>query len=190
MTEDHATFVRGVEKLSKLTPAEMRVAVRIIERIAKGNATIGPLEARLGTGVDWRGERQQELDDAIIYEAIEEEERALLRIVAGVEIAPIPVRREQVKCLRCKTWFRSPTERHAHENECDGGEGRPLCCFTCLYHFEERYERGGSQRPAWALWNKHLDGGGSWVECVRCRATHPTCWSKLRHVGGCSEAES
>lgn len=59
--------------LSGLGEGELRIMLRLGRRLRLGQHTYG--ELRFPTGRDWRRERLQELDDALIYALFEEEER-------------------------------------------------------------------------------------------------------------------
>lgn len=59
--------------LSGLGEGELRIMLRLARRLRLGQSTYG--ELRFPTGRDWRRERLQELDDALIYALFEEEER-------------------------------------------------------------------------------------------------------------------
>lgn len=59
--------------LSGLGEGELRIMLRLGRRLRLGQNTYG--ELRFPTGRDWRQERLQELDDALIYALFEEEER-------------------------------------------------------------------------------------------------------------------
>jgi len=62
--------------LAGLGEGELRIMLRLARRLRRGQNTYG--ELRFPTGRDWRQERLQELDDALIYALFEEEERAAL----------------------------------------------------------------------------------------------------------------
>jgi len=56
-----------------LGDGELRIMLRLGRRLRLGQNTYG--ELRFPTGRDWRQERLQELEDALIYALFEEEER-------------------------------------------------------------------------------------------------------------------
>lgn len=69
-------FAQAVSALLTLTPAELRVAARLIERVRLGHASYGALEEKLGR-TDWDAEREQEFDDSVVYREIKREEIAM-----------------------------------------------------------------------------------------------------------------